>query len=51
MSSGMAAWRRRRYVARNQRALSAALAKAPTPAMEQELLSLASSRQWMGVPR
>jgi hypothetical protein len=51
MSSGLANWRRRRRVARSRRAFGQALDQANTPAMRQELLTLAASRQWMGMPR
>ena len=51
MSSGMSNWRRRRQAARTRRAFDQALVAANTPAMRQELLTLASSRQFMGLPR
>ena len=51
MSSGLASWRRRMQVARSRRAFDQALEQANTPAMRQELVTLASSRQWMSVPR
>jgi hypothetical protein len=51
MSSGLASLRRRMQVARSRRALGQALDEANTPAMRQELLTLASSRQWMNLPR
>jgi hypothetical protein len=51
MSGGLASWRRRMQVARSRRAWGHALDEANTPAMQQELLTLASSRQWMTLPR
>jgi hypothetical protein len=38
-------------VARSRRAFDQALEDANTPAMRQELLTLASSRSWMSLPR
>ena len=51
MSNGMTVWRQRRAAARNRRAFARIVDGASTPAMQQELLSLASTRQWMGTPR
>ena len=51
MSSGLASWRRRMQVARSRRAFGQALDEANTPEMQHELLTLASSRQWMNLPR
>ena len=51
MSSGLASWRRRLQAARTRRVFDQALEQANTPAMRQELLTLASSRQWMNLPR
>lgn len=51
MSSGLASLRRRMQVARQRRAFRQALDEASTPAMRQELLTLAGSRQWMNTPR
>lgn len=51
MSSGMSNWRMRRQAARTRRAFDQAMDSANTPAMQQELLTLASSRQFMNVPR
>jgi hypothetical protein len=51
MNHGMSGWRQRRRAARSRRALDQAMATANTPAMQQELLTLASSRQYMGLPR
>jgi hypothetical protein len=51
MSSGLSNWRQRRQVARTRRAFDAALSTANTPAMQHELLTLASSRQYMALPR
>ena len=42
MSSVTSSWRERRQAARNRRALGQALAQATTPAMRDEILSLAS---------
>jgi hypothetical protein len=50
MSNGMAMWRQRRQVARARRAFVRAVDGASTPAMEHELLALATSRQ-NGLPR
>jgi hypothetical protein len=51
MSSGLASWRRRMQVARSRRAFGQALDQANTPAMQQELQTLASSRQWSSLNR
>jgi hypothetical protein len=51
MSSGMSSWRMRRQAARTRRAFGQALESANTPAMQQELLTLASSRPFTNVPR
>jgi hypothetical protein len=51
MSSGLSSWRQRRLAARTRRAFDQALETANTPAMQHELLTLASSRQFMGLPR
>jgi hypothetical protein len=51
MSSGMSAWRQRRMAARTRRAFDRALESANTPAMQHELQTLASSRQYMHLPR
>ena len=51
MSTGLANWRRRRMAARSRRAFDQAMSTANTPAMQHELLTLASSRQYMGLPR
>lgn len=49
MSTGLSIWRQRRAQARNRRELGRALDAASTPAMQQELLALAGSRQWSNV--
>ena len=51
MSSGLVSLRRRMQVARSRRAFVQALDEANTPAMRQELLTLAGNRQWMNLPR
>jgi hypothetical protein len=51
MSTAMASWRRRRQVARTRRELGRALDSASTPAMHQELVTLASSRTWVNATR
>jgi hypothetical protein len=51
MSTAMASWRRRRQVARTRRELGRALDSASTPAMHQELVTLASSRNWVNATR
>ncbi|MCV2490186.1 hypothetical protein OF117_12510 [Geodermatophilus sp. YIM 151500] len=43
MSNVTASWRRRRQQARTRRALAAALARSSSPAMRDELLTLANS--------
>lgn len=51
MSSLTSSWRKRRAAARTQRAIDAALARTSSPAMREELLVLASTRQFMNLPR
>ena len=51
MSSGLANWRQRRMAARTRRAFDEAVSTANTPAMQHELLTLASSRQFVNLPR
>jgi hypothetical protein len=51
MSSGLSSWRQRRLAARTRRALDQAMENATTPAMQHELLTLASSRTFMNLPR
>jgi|1186.fasta_scaffold19415_2 hypothetical protein len=51
MSTGLANLRRRWMAARSRRAFDQALMTANTPAMQHELLTLASSRQFMNLPR
>ena len=42
MSRGMASWRQRRQAARTRRALDRALARSSSPALRDELLTLAN---------
>ncbi len=42
MSRGMTSWRQRRQAARTRRALDRALARTSSPAMRDELLTLAN---------
>ena len=51
MSSVTSTWRERRLAARTRRALDRALARTPSPAMRDELLTLANSAQFRSVPR
>jgi hypothetical protein len=51
MSNGMTVWRQRRQAARARRAFARAVDTASTPAMQHELLSMASTRQWLSSPR
>jgi|tagenome__1003787_1003787.scaffolds.fasta_scaffold14546234_1 hypothetical protein len=51
MSGGMSSWRRRRLIARTQQALNSALARTNSPAMRDELLTLANSAQVHNFPR
>ena len=47
MSSMTASWRQRRQVARTRRAIDAALARTSSPAMRDELLTLASTSSYV----
>ena len=51
MSSVTSSWRQRRQASRTRRALAAAVARANTPAMRDELLTLTSSSQFSNVLR
>jgi hypothetical protein len=46
MSSVTSSWRKRLQAARTRRALEAALARSSTPAMRDELLTLANGSQF-----
>jgi len=51
MSSLTSSWRKRRAAARTRRAIEEALSRGSSPAMRDELLVLANSRQFMNPPR
>jgi hypothetical protein len=51
MSSVTSSWRQRRQAARTQRALDRALARISSPAMRDELLTLANSHQFTSLTR
>jgi hypothetical protein len=51
MSSVTSSWRERRLVARTRRALDRALARTNSPAMRDELLTLANGAQFYNLPR
>ena len=51
MSSVTSSWRQRRQIARTRRALDKALARTSSPAMRDELLTLANSSQFLNLPR
>ena len=51
MSSVRSSWRERRLVARTRRAIDRALAQNHSPAMREELLTLANSAQFRNLPR
>jgi hypothetical protein len=51
MSSLTSIWRRRRRVARTQRALDSAVAHANGPAMRDEIFTIANSAQFYNLPR
>jgi hypothetical protein len=51
MSSVTSSWRQRRLRARTRRALNSALARSSSPAMREELLTLANSAQFTNLPR
>lgn len=48
MSSVTTSWRRRRQVARTRRALDRALSRTSSPAMRDELLTMANGGQFLG---
>ncbi|MGY2003365.1 hypothetical protein [Blastococcus sp. SYSU DS1024] len=48
MSSVTTSWRQRRQVARTRRALNKALARSSSPAMRDELLTMANSSHFLG---
>jgi hypothetical protein len=48
MSSVTSSWRQRRQAARTRRALDQALARTSSPAMRDELLTLANSSDLLG---
>ena len=51
MSSVTSSWRRRRQASRNRQALAAAVDRANTPAMREELLTMANSSQFTNALR
>ncbi len=51
MSSVTSTWRQRRQASRTRRALDKALARSSSPAMRDDLLTLANSSQFSGVLR
>jgi hypothetical protein len=51
MSSVTSSWRERIRMARTRRALNSALARNNSPAMRDELLTLANSAQFYHLPR
>ncbi len=51
MSSVTSTWRQRRQASRTRRALDAALARSSSPAMRDDLLTLANSGQYMNFTR
>jgi hypothetical protein len=51
MSSVTSSWRQRRLVARTRRALDNALARTSSPAMREELLTMANNAQFYNLPR
>ena len=51
MSSVTSSWRARRQAARTRRALEAAVARTSSPAMRDELLTLANSSQFSNALR
>ncbi len=51
MSSVTSTWRQRRQASRTRRALDAALARSSSPAMRDDLLTLANSGQYINVTR
>jgi hypothetical protein len=51
MNSVTSSWRERRRAARAQRAIERALASSTGPAMQDDLLTLASSASFRSIPR
>lgn len=51
MGSVTSNWRQRRLVARTRRALDRALARTNSPAMRDELLTMANGAQFRKLPR
>jgi hypothetical protein len=51
MSSVTSSWRQRRQVARTRRAMERALARTNSPAMREELLTLANGAQFYNLSR
>ncbi|CAB4907154.1 MAG: hypothetical protein F2825_03130 [Actinobacteria bacterium] len=51
MSSVTSTWRQRRQASRTRRALDAALARSSSPAMRDDLLTLANSTQFSSFTR
>ena len=51
MSSVTSSWRQRRQAARTRRALQAAVARSSSPAMRDELLTMANSSQFTSILR
>jgi hypothetical protein len=47
MSSVMSSWRERRQAARTRRAIDRALERSSSPAMRNELLTLANNGPWL----
>jgi hypothetical protein len=51
MSSVTSSWRQRRQASRTRRALEAAVARTSSPAMRDELLTIANSSQYSNILR
>ena len=51
MSSVTSSWRQRRQASRTRRALDAAVARTSSPAMRDELLTMANSTQFLSILR
>ena len=51
MSSVTSSWRKRRQAARARRDLNAAIARSTSPAMRDELLTIAAGGQFSGLTR
>ena len=51
MSIVTSSWRQRRAAARTQRALARALSRTSSPAMRDELLTMANSAPFLNLPR